>query len=129
MSAIEVGMEAVAAAVAAAVGVVMAVLRFGLAPLWARQIAPISRNLTGRSHRCKEEPRRRDNRRVSASILVAEDQTDIRELLVMNLRAAGYEVEAVADGPAALASQKERASDLLVLDLMMPGLDGLEVCK
>ena len=64
-----------------------------------------------------------------AHILVAEDQTDIRELLVMNLRGAGYEVEAVADGTAALASQAERASDLLVLDLMMPGLDGLEVCK
>ena len=64
-----------------------------------------------------------------ASILVAEDQTDIRELLVMNLRGAGYEVDAVADGTAALASQNERASDLLVLDLMMPGLDGLEVCK
>jgi DNA-binding response OmpR family regulator len=64
-----------------------------------------------------------------AAILVAEDQTDIRELLVMNLRAAGYDVTAVADGSAALASQNERASDLLVLDLMMPGLDGLDVCK
>ena len=64
-----------------------------------------------------------------ASILVAEDQTDIRDLLVMNLRGAGYDVDAVADGDAALASQAERASDLLVLDLMMPGLDGLEVCK
>jgi len=64
-----------------------------------------------------------------AHILVAEDQSDIRELLVMNLRGAGYDVTAVADGAAALASQDERASDLLVLDLMMPGLDGLEVCK
>ena len=64
-----------------------------------------------------------------ASIRVAEDQTDIRDLLVMNLRGAGYAVEAVADGTAALASQAERASDLLVLDLMMPGLDGLEVTK
>ena len=63
------------------------------------------------------------------SILVAEDQADIRDLLVMNLRAAGYEVQAVADGRAALASEQEAASDLLVLDLMMPGLDGLEVCK
>lgn len=62
-------------------------------------------------------------------LLVAEDQADIRELLVMNLRNAGYEVTAVADGPAALASQAEQASDLLILDLMMPGLDGLEVCK
>src|SRR5437764_1506187 len=64
-----------------------------------------------------------------ASILVAEDQTDIRDLLVLNLQGAGYDVEAVADGPAALASESKRASDLLVLDLMMPGLDGLEVTK
>ena len=63
------------------------------------------------------------------SILVAEDQADIRDLLVMNLRAAGYEVQSVADGREALASEQEAASDLLVLDLMMPGLDGLEVCK
>jgi DNA-binding response OmpR family regulator len=64
-----------------------------------------------------------------AAILVAEDQTDIRDLLVLNLRSAGYDVTAVGDGVAALASQAEQASDLLVLDLMMPGMDGLEVCK
>ena len=63
------------------------------------------------------------------TILLAEDQTDIRELIAMNLRGAGYEVTAVGDGLAALASQNERASDLLILDLMMPGMDGLEVCK
>ena len=62
-------------------------------------------------------------------ILVAEDQADIRELIVLNLQQAGYAVAAVADGVAALASQQERACDLLVLDLMMPGLDGLEVTK
>jgi DNA-binding response OmpR family regulator len=64
-----------------------------------------------------------------SQLLVAEDQADIRELLVMNLRNAGYDVTAVADGLAALASQNEQASDLLILDLMMPGMDGLEVCK
>ncbi len=63
------------------------------------------------------------------TILVAEDQADIRDLLVMNLRNANYAVTAVADGVAALASQAEQSSDLLILDLMMPGLDGLEVCK
>jgi DNA-binding response OmpR family regulator len=63
------------------------------------------------------------------TILVAEDQADIRDLLVMNLRDAGYEVRAVADGLAALASQSEQVSDLLVLDLMMPGMGGLDVCK
>jgi DNA-binding response OmpR family regulator len=56
-----------------------------------------------------------------ATVLVAEDQTDIRDLLAMNLRQAGYEVTAVTDGEAALASQKEGGHDLLILDLMMPG--------
>ena len=78
---------------------------------------------------CKKRLGRRDNSGMSQSILVAEDQADIRELLVLNLRNAGYDVAAVGDGLAALASQNERASDLLILDLMMPGMDGLEVCK
>ncbi len=64
-----------------------------------------------------------------ATILVAEDQTDIRDLIELNLRGAGYDVTTVGDGLAALASQNEQASDLLILDLMMPGMDGLEVCK
>ena len=66
---------------------------------------------------------------MASHILVAEDQADIRDLIVLNLQHAGYAVAAVADGRAALASQTERASDLLILDLMMPALDGLEVCK
>ncbi len=62
-------------------------------------------------------------------ILVAEDQADIRDLISLNLRQAGYEVDTHADGRSALDSQAEQASDLLILDLMMPGLDGLELCK
>jgi DNA-binding response OmpR family regulator len=62
-------------------------------------------------------------------ILVAEDQADIRDLIVLNLQQAGYAVTAVPDGRAALQSQQAGASDLLILDLMMPLLDGLEVCK
>ncbi len=62
-------------------------------------------------------------------ILVAEDQADIRDLLVMNLRDAGYQVTAVADGQAALDDQAETPADLLILDLMMPRISGLEVCK
>jgi DNA-binding response OmpR family regulator len=62
-------------------------------------------------------------------VLVADDQADIRELIVLNLQGAGYVVTAVADGQAALDSQLERASDVLILDLMMPKLDGLDVCK
>ena len=62
-------------------------------------------------------------------ILVAEDQADIRDLIALNLRQAGYRVSTVGDGAAALAHQAEQPGDLLVLDLMMPALDGLEVCK
>ena len=62
-------------------------------------------------------------------ILIAEDQTDIRDLLVLNLRSAGYEVSAATDGLAAMAMETSHGHDLLVLDLMMPGLDGLELCK
>jgi DNA-binding response OmpR family regulator len=62
-------------------------------------------------------------------ILVAEDQADIRDLIVLNLQQAGYVVDAVPDGQAALDSQTAEPHDLLVLDLMMPRLDGLEVCK
>ena len=64
-----------------------------------------------------------------STILVAEDQADIRDLLVLNLRGAGYEVSGVADGEAALQSQTAQPRDLLILDLMMPGKHGLEVCK
>lgn len=66
---------------------------------------------------------------MGAAILLAEDQADIRDLIALNLRDAGYDVTSVADGRAALGSHAERGSDLLILDLMMPGLDGLEVCK
>ncbi len=66
---------------------------------------------------------------MAGTILVAEDQADIRDLIVMNLRSAGYAVSAVGDGRAALAAQLDQPADLLILDLMMPGLDGLEVCK
>lgn len=62
-------------------------------------------------------------------ILVAEDQADIRNLLALNLQGAGYAVTEAADGLAALAQESSQAHDLLILDLMMPGMDGLEVCK
>ncbi len=62
-------------------------------------------------------------------ILVAEDQADIRDLIVLNLQTSGYQVRAVADGVSAVAQQLAQPADLLLLDLMMPGLDGLEVCK
>jgi DNA-binding response OmpR family regulator len=94
-------------------------------------IAETVRHVCGVSmHRiCKTALAQPDPLPMPAHILVAEDQTDIRELLVMNLRSAGYEVSSVGDGEQALARQLATPSDLLILDLMMPRMDGLEVCK
>jgi two-component system, OmpR family, response regulator MtrA len=64
-----------------------------------------------------------------ARILVAEDDPDIRLLLVMKLRSAGHEVTEVADGDAAVDAAHTSAPDLLLLDLMMPGRTGIEVCE
>lgn len=62
-------------------------------------------------------------------VLVADDDPDIRKLVVMKLRSAGHEVTEAADGSAALELARTRGPDLALLDLMMPGLTGLEVCE
>ncbi len=61
-------------------------------------------------------------------VLVADDDADIRELVVFKLESAGFDVTAVADGQAALDHVLGDPPDLVVLDLMMPRLTGLEVC-
>ncbi|MCB2230923.1 response regulator transcription factor [bacterium] len=63
------------------------------------------------------------------SILVVEDEEDIRELINYNLTREGFQVEAVATGEDALQSLKKTTPDLVLLDLMLPGVDGLEVCR
>ncbi len=64
-----------------------------------------------------------------ASILVVEDERDLCNLLRAQLEAEGYDVRQAFDGPSALALVAERAPDLVVLDWMMPGMDGLTVCR
>ncbi len=64
-----------------------------------------------------------------ARILVADDNAANVKLPEDLLAFHGYEVEAAPDGEAALASVRERAPDLLLLDVLMPGLDGYEVCR
>ncbi|MGH7904997.1 MAG: response regulator [Candidatus Binataceae bacterium] len=62
-------------------------------------------------------------------ILVVEDEAEIRELIRYNLERDGFVVEEEADGAAALARIRKRAPDLIVLDLMLPGMPGLELCR
>lgn len=63
------------------------------------------------------------------SVLVVEDEEDILALLHFNLIKAGYLVECASGGKEALMSVAEGKPDLILLDLMLPGIDGLEVCR
>jgi len=63
------------------------------------------------------------------TILVVDDEDDIRELLKYNLEREGYTVTAVATGEDALRTARSKVPNLIVLDLMLPGVDGLDVCK
>lgn len=66
---------------------------------------------------------------IKQSVLVVEDDEDIRELVSYNLLKEGYQVAGVASGEEALAAVKGKPPDLILLDLMLPGLDGLRVCR
>jgi len=62
-------------------------------------------------------------------ILIVEDEATVRETLALNLRAEGYEVATASDGEAGLAEARSGKPDLVVLDVMLPRLDGLTVCR
>jgi len=62
-------------------------------------------------------------------ILLVEDNAELAERLTHGLTRAGYEVRAAADGPSGLAAARECDWDLVILDVMLPGLDGYEVCS
>jgi DNA-binding response OmpR family regulator len=63
------------------------------------------------------------------TILVVEDEPSLQETLAYNLKKEGYTVEAVGDGLVALETARRLKPDLIVLDLMLPGIDGFEVCR
>jgi two-component system, OmpR family, alkaline phosphatase synthesis response regulator PhoP len=63
-----------------------------------------------------------------AKLLIVEDEADIRELISFNLEMSGYNVEKARDGEEGLALAKSGNFDLIILDLMLPGMDGLKVC-
>ncbi len=63
------------------------------------------------------------------NILVIDDETDLIELVRYNLSKEGFEVSAAPDGESGLAAARRGAPDVVVVDLMLPGIDGLEVCR
>jgi len=63
------------------------------------------------------------------TILVVEDEPALRDTLTYNLKKDGFTVEAVGDGRSALESARRLKPDLIVLDLMLPEIDGFEVCR
>lgn len=65
----------------------------------------------------------------SESILVVEDEEDIQELVRYNLAKEGYRVMTVVSGEEAMDAAGSKVPDLVLLDLMLPGIDGLEVCR
>jgi two-component system phosphate regulon response regulator PhoB len=64
-----------------------------------------------------------------SKILIVEDDPDIRELLRFNLEKAGYNLFLAEDGEKALTLARKHSPDIILLDLMLPGMDGLEVCR
>jgi two-component system, OmpR family, response regulator MtrA len=66
---------------------------------------------------------------VDARILIVEDDPSIREVTALGLRAAGFEVLTAADGAEAVDRWRSERPDLVLLDVMLPRLDGLEVCR
>jgi DNA-binding response OmpR family regulator len=62
-------------------------------------------------------------------IAIVEDEKDIAELIALHLGRSGFAARTFADGPSFLFSVKSQRPDLVVLDLMLPGMDGLDVCR
>jgi DNA-binding response OmpR family regulator len=66
---------------------------------------------------------------VKKRILIIEDNGDLAKLLAMHLRDLSYDVDTSPDGPSGLSQAGKSSYDLIILDLMLPGMDGIEVCR
>jgi CheY-like chemotaxis protein/anti-anti-sigma regulatory factor len=71
----------------------------------------------------------RESAAARRAVLVADDQLNVRNILEFNLRRRGFDVRVVHDGPSVLAAVSAAAPDLILLDIMMPGLDGFGVLE
>src|SRR3954469_17157038 len=63
------------------------------------------------------------------NILIVEDESDVTDLLALNLRKAGFKTTAAADGGSGLQKARDDRPDFIILDLMLPKMSGLEVCR
>jgi two-component system response regulator RegX3 len=63
------------------------------------------------------------------SVLIVEDEESLADPLAFLLRKEGFEATVVADGPSALAEFERAGADIVLLDLMLPGMSGTDVCK
>lgn len=66
---------------------------------------------------------------MAEKILIVEDELTLQETLAYNLKRQGYEVEVTGDGAGALEAARRLRPDLIVLDIMLPGMDGFDVCR
>jgi two-component system phosphate regulon response regulator PhoB len=73
--------------------------------------------------------RERRRKALKRKVLIVDDESDIVEFVQYNLRKEMYDTLSAADGPRALQMARQHRPDLILLDLMLPGIDGLEVCR
>jgi DNA-binding response OmpR family regulator len=66
---------------------------------------------------------------MAEKILIVEDELTLQETLAFNLKKQGYLVECANDGPSAIVKAKQYQPDMIMLDIMLPGMDGFEVCR
>jgi DNA-binding response OmpR family regulator len=66
---------------------------------------------------------------MAEKILIVEDELTLQETLAYNLKKQGYQVESANDGQSAIEKAKDYKPDLILLDIMLPGIDGFEVCR
>ena len=77
----------------------------------------------------RPRPEKLWNTECVARVLIVEDEAHIRELIQLHLGLEGLEVQAVGDGQQALARAGSESFDLIILDLMLPGVDGISICR
>ncbi|MGH7813877.1 MAG: response regulator [Candidatus Binataceae bacterium] len=92
-------------------------------------VAEGGRRITNRPAAASAPGAAEAQRGIHYRVLVVEDDADIRELLRYNLEQEGFAVEEAAGGAQALERIQRRVPDLMVLDLMLPGMPGLEICR